>query len=52
VKVVARGAGFSAVGSALALTSGIEGQPARVKTESGRILSGRPVAPGMVELTL
>lgn len=52
VKVVARGAGFSAVGSGVALSAGVEGQVTRVKTESGRILSGRAVAPGAIDVTL
>jgi flagellar basal body P-ring formation protein FlgA len=52
VKVIARGAGFSATGAAQALTPGIEGQPARVKTESGRIVSGRAVAQGTIDLSL
>lgn len=52
VKVVARGSGFQAVGSGIALGSGIEGQLTRVKTESGRILSGRAVAPGAIDVTL
>ena len=52
VKVMARGAGFSAVGSGQALGAGVEGQLVRVKTESGRILSGRPVAQGTIDLAL
>ena len=41
VQVVAAGRGFSVSGEGQALTPGIEGQPARVRTESGRILTGR-----------
>ena len=52
VRVVARGAGFSAVASGQALTPGIEGQAARVRIESGRIVTGSPVAPGAIDLTL
>lgn len=52
VKVVARGAGFQAVGTGVALGAGVEGQLTRVKTESGRILSGRAVAPGAIDVTL
>lgn len=52
VKVMARGAGFDAVGSGVALGAGVEGQVTRVKTESGRILSGRAVAPGAIDVTL
>jgi flagellar basal body P-ring formation protein FlgA len=52
VKVVARGTGFQAMGSGVALGAGVEGQVTRVKTESGRILSGRAVAPGAIDVTL
>lgn len=52
VKVLARGEGFQAAAVAQALTPGIEGQAARVKTESGRILIGLPVAQGTIALTL
>ncbi|MES2886568.1 MAG: flagellar basal body P-ring formation chaperone FlgA [Pseudomonadota bacterium] len=44
VKVVASGSGFSVVSQGQALTPGIEGQPARVRTETGRIVSGMPVS--------
>jgi flagella basal body P-ring formation protein FlgA len=50
VTVVARGAGFTVYGEALALTSGVEGRPARVRTPSGRVLTGRPVAERRVAL--
>lgn len=52
VTVVAQGAGFSVAGEAQALTNGIEGQPARVRTDSGRVLTGQPVAERRVELSL
>ncbi len=52
VRVVARGAGFQAVGTGQALTPGIEGQPARVRTDSGRVVTGLPSAQGAIELTL
>ena len=52
VQVIARGDGFVVIGEALAVSAGIEGAPARVKTESGRILSGQPVAERRVEVTL
>lgn len=52
VKVMARGAGFAVAGSAQALTQGIEGQPARVRTESGRVLTGLPVAERQVEVAM
>ncbi|MBS0447581.1 MAG: flagellar basal body P-ring formation protein FlgA [Proteobacteria bacterium] len=40
VKVIAQGAGFTVSGEGQALTSGLEGQTARVRTESGRIVTG------------
>lgn len=52
VTVIARGPGFTVSGEALAVSAGIEGQPAKVKTESGRILSGQAVADRRVEVSL
>jgi flagella basal body P-ring formation protein FlgA len=52
VKVVAAGEGFSVAGEGQALTPGVEGQPARVKTESGRVLTGMPTADHRVDLAL
>jgi flagella basal body P-ring formation protein FlgA len=52
VKLVALGAGFSLEGEGQALSNGIEGQPARVRTENGRILTGNPTADRRVELAL
>ena len=52
VKVVALGAGFAVSGEGQALTPGFEGQPARVKTESGRVLTGMPAGDRRVELSL
>lgn len=52
VKVVARGAGFSVSGEGQALGPGIEGQPVRVRTESGRVLSGMAVGERRVEVLL
>lgn len=52
VKVVARGAGFSVAGEGQALTAGVEGQPARVRTESGRVLTGLPTGERKLELVL
>jgi len=34
------------------LTNGVEGQPARVRTDSGRVLSGVPVGDKRLELAL
>lgn len=52
VKIVAQGEGFNVSGEAQALTNGYEGQPARVRTESGRILSGQPVGDRQLDVTL
>ena len=52
VTVVAQGDGFSVAGEAQALSPGIEGQPVRVRTESGRVLTGQPVGERRVELAL
>ncbi len=52
VRISARGAGFAVSGEGQALTPGIEGQTARVRTESGRIVVGRPVGERHVEMTL
>jgi flagella basal body P-ring formation protein FlgA len=52
VTVIAQGAGFSVSGEGQALTNGIEGQPARVRTESGRVLTGQPVGERRVEMSL
>jgi len=50
VTVLAQGPGFSVAGEGQALTNGIEGQPARVRTESGRVLTGQPIGDKRVEL--
>lgn len=52
VTVLAEGDGFSVAGEAQALNPGIEGQPVRVRTESGRVLTGQPVGERRVELAL
>lgn len=52
VTVRARGDGFTVSGEGQALGHGIEGQSVRVRTESGRVLSGRPVADHQVEVQL
>ncbi len=52
VRVIASGAGFSLESEGQALSNGIEGQPARVRTESGRVLTGNPVAERRLELSL
>ena len=52
VKVLASGPGFSIAGSGQALTPGIEGQTARVRTDNGQVLTGTPVGTRVVELSL
>ena len=52
ITVLAQGAGFSVAGEAQALSNGVEGQPARVRTESGRVLTGVPVGEKRLELAL
>ncbi|MEO8081660.1 MAG: flagellar basal body P-ring formation chaperone FlgA [Caldimonas sp.] len=52
VKVVAVGAGFSLESEGQALSNGIEGQPARVRTEGGRVVTGQPTGERRLELTL
>jgi flagella basal body P-ring formation protein FlgA len=52
VRIRAVGDGFAIAGTAEAVTAGIEGQPARVRTESGRILTGDPVGERQMEIGL
>lgn len=52
VQISARGRGFAISAEGRALTSGREGHPARVRTESGRVVVGRPVGERRVELKL
>lgn len=52
VQVRASGPGFAVSGEGQALNPGLEGQLVRVRTESGRVLTGRPVAERRVEVNL
>jgi len=52
VQVVARGAGFSVSSEGQALSHGLEGQPVRVRTTSGRVINGRAVGDRQVEVVL
>jgi len=52
VRLVAVGSGFAVAGDGQALGDGIEGQTVRVRTESGRVLSGRATGERRVELSL
>lgn len=52
VQVRAAGGGFAVVGSGQALTAGMDGQPVRVRTDNGKVVSGMPVGERVVEITL
>lgn len=52
VRIVAGGAGWRIHGEGQALGPGVEGQVVRVRTESGRIVSGMAVADRQVEVAL
>jgi flagella basal body P-ring formation protein FlgA len=52
VKVVAVGEGFALESVGQALTHGIEGQTARVRTENGRVVTGTPAGERRLELAL
>ncbi|MEO8125108.1 MAG: flagellar basal body P-ring formation chaperone FlgA [Burkholderiales bacterium] len=52
VHITAVGPGFSVSGEGQALGPGFEGQAARVRTDSGRIVVGQPVAERRIEIAL
>ncbi len=52
VRVVARGEGYQVDVEGTALDAGVDGRNSRVRTESGRIVSGRAVAARRIELRL
>lgn len=52
VRIVAVGQGFAVTGEGQALSNGLEGQVARVRTESGRVLSGTPTGERRIEVPL
>ena len=52
VRIVAAGRGWRIHGEGQALNPGVEGQAVRVRTESGRIVSGMAVAERQVEVAL
>lgn len=52
VSIVAVGPGFAVRGEGQALSNGLEGQLARVRTESGRVLSGTPTGERRIEVPL
>lgn len=52
VRVVARGPGFQVAGAGQALSVGMEGQPSRIRTENGRVVTAMPVAERQAEIQL
>ncbi|MDO9313924.1 MAG: flagellar basal body P-ring formation chaperone FlgA [Burkholderiaceae bacterium] len=52
IKVLATGPGFSVAGSGQALTPGLEGQSARVRTEGGQVITGMPIGTRELEVSL
>jgi flagella basal body P-ring formation protein FlgA len=52
VRIVAAGAGYSISTEGQALGPGIEGQPVRVRTEGGRVLTGQATGEALVEVRL
>jgi len=52
VRIVSVGSGFSISAEGHALSPGIDGQSAKVRTEGGRVVTGRAVAPRRIEVTL
>ncbi len=52
VRVVATGPGFALESEGQALSNGVDGQTARVRTESGRVLTGMPSGERRIEVAL
>lgn len=52
VRLTAVGPGFSIQGEGVALSPGVEGQSVRIRTESGRTVTGTPTGLRHVEVTL
>lgn len=52
VRIVATGKGWRISSEGLALAPGIEGRQVRVRAESGRVISGIPVAERLIEIPL
>jgi len=52
VRIDAAGSGFAVSGEGQAMSPGLEGQPVRVRTESGRIVSGLPTGERRIEVVL
>lgn len=52
VRIVAVGSGFSVSGEGTAVTPGVEGQSARVRTDSGRVVTGTATGERRLEVLL
>ena len=52
VKIRAVGAGFAVDGEGQAISAGVEGQAARVRTEAGRVVVGLPTAERRIDVAL
>jgi flagella basal body P-ring formation protein FlgA len=52
VHIRVAGSGFAVAGAGEAVTAGMEGQPARVRTEGGRVVSGMPIGERVLEIAL
>jgi flagella basal body P-ring formation protein FlgA len=52
VRVLVQGSGFAISAQGQALSDGLEGRPARVRTETGRVLTGMPVGEARMQVTL
>jgi flagella basal body P-ring formation protein FlgA len=52
VRVIAAGPGFAVSGEGVAMNPGLEGQTVRVRTESGRVVTGRATGDRRVEVLL
>lgn len=52
VRVLVQGSGFAISAQGVALTDGLEGRPARVRTESGRVLTGMPTGESRLQVAL
>jgi flagellar basal body P-ring formation protein FlgA len=52
VQIRAVGDGFAVAGTGEAVTPGVEGRVVRVRTENGKVVTGRPVGERLVEIAL
>ncbi len=52
VKIVTNYNNLQVTVSGIAVTAGVEGQPVRVKTDSGKLLQGKATGPGTVEVNI